>query len=207
MTALFFDLDGTLVDSRRDIAEALNRALASADLAPLALGEVLPMIGDGARKLVERGLRFRGREPDDRVYDAFQRAYLDAPCVHTTLLPGAKEALALATSALVTNKPRDITMLVLAALGIADAFAATWAGGDGPLKPAPEGLLAIAKQLGISVQDAWMIGDGPQDILAARAAGMRSIAVRGIGDETALLASKPDVVVGSLHEIANVVQR
>lgn len=204
--ALLFDLDGTLVDSRRDIAEALNRALASVDLAPLALHEVLPLVGDGARVLVERALRVRGHEPGDalteRARAAFQQAYLAAPCVHTTLLPGAREALALGLPcALVTNKPRAVTELVLEALGIARAFEATWAGGDGPLKPAPDGLLAMAARLRVSVQDTWMIGDGPQDVLAARAAGARSIAVRGIGDEAALLASKPDVMLGSLHEL------
>jgi phosphoglycolate phosphatase len=169
----------------------------------------MAFVGDGARMLVERAMRFRGREPDDRVHAAFQRAYLEAPCVHTSLLPGAKEALALGLPcALVTNKPRAVTVLVLEALGIRSAFEATWAGGDGPLKPAPDGLLAVAQQLGVSAyRDTWMIGDGPQDILAAHAAGMRSIGVRGIGDEAALLASKPDVVVASLSEIASVVQR
>ena len=208
MTALLFDLDGTLVDSRRDIAEALNLALSSFAIAPLALDEAMPFVGDGARKLVERALTYRGHAFDERVYDAFQAAYAEAPCVHTTLLDGAREALALGLPcALVTNKPRAITLLVLEALGIRESFSAVWAGGDGPLKPAPDGLLAIVRQLGVSVQDAWMIGDGPQDILAARAARMRSIAVRGIGDETALLASKPDVLVASLHEIGAVVQR
>jgi phosphoglycolate phosphatase len=169
----------------------------------------MAFVGDGARMLVERALRFRGRGPDERVFAAFQEAYLEAPCVHTSLLPGAKEALALGLPcALVTNKPRAITLLVLEALGILSAFGATWAGGDGPLKPAPDGLLAVAHQLGVSAyRDTWMIGDGPQDILAAHAAGMRSIAVLGIGDETELLASKPDVVVASLAEIASVVQR
>lgn len=200
--ALLFDLDGTLVDSRRDIAAALHRALASAGIEPLTLEEVLPLIGDGARVLVERALRVRGHGPDPRVLDAFQAAYLEAPCVHTALLPGAREALALGLpSALVTNKPRAITVRVLEALGISRAFAALWAGGDGPLKPAPDGLLAVSERLGVPAPRTWMIGDGPQDVLAARAVGARSIAVRGIGDETALLAARPDVLLGSLEAL------
>ena len=172
------------------------------DVAPLALHEVLPLIGDGARVLVERALRFRGRAPDDAVVAAFQTAYLAAPCVHTTLLPGAKEALELGLPcALVTNKPRVVTVPVLEALGIFSKFQDTWAGGDGPLKPAPDGLLAMMTRL--SVQDAWMIGDGPQDVLAARAAGVRSMAILGIGDETALRASKPDVMLESLTQLTS----
>lgn len=204
-SAFLFDLDGTLIDSRSDIAASLNTALATVDVAPLTLGEVLPLIGDGARLLVERAMRFRGREPIDEVIGAYQQAYLEAPCVHTTLLPGAKEALTSTglPCGLVTNKPRAITVLVLEALGIFSDVREVWAGGDGPLKPAPDGILAIAARLGVSVQDAWMIGDGPQDVLAARAAGARSIAVRGIGDEAALLAAKPDVVVGSLTELTS----
>lgn len=198
--ALLFDLDGTIVDSRRDIAEALNRALSSAGIAPLALEEVLPFVGDGARKLVERAMRFRGREPDDAVIAAFHRDYLEHPCVHTTLLDGAKELLALGIPcALVTNKPRAITVLVLEALGIFASFKMVWAGGDGPLKPAPDGVLAAASHLGVPVQNAWMIGDGPQDVLAAKAAGAYAVGVEGIGDEAALLAAQPDRVVRSLR--------
>lgn len=200
--ALLFDLDGTIVDSRRDIAEALNRALSSAGIAPLAVEEVLPFVGDGARKLVERAMRFRGRAPDDAIIAAFDRAYLEHPCVHTTLLDGAKELLELGLPcALVTNKPRAITVLVLEALGIFGRFKTVWAGGDGPLKPAPDGVLAAASYLGVPVQNAWMIGDGPQDILAAKAAGASSVGVKGIGDEAALLAARPDRVLASLREL------
>ncbi|MBX3230123.1 MAG: HAD hydrolase-like protein [Labilithrix sp.] len=204
MRALFFDLDGTLVDSRRDIAEALNRALAGAGMAPLALSEVLPLVGDGARVLVERALAARGRGPDDAVLAAFQEAYLAAPCVHTTLLPGAKEALALGLPcALVTNKPRAVTELVLERLGVRDAFREVWAGGDGPLKPAPDGVLSVAARLGVSVHDAWMIGDGPQDVLAGKAAGAFTVGVRGgIAGDARLLAAAPDLVVASLLELA-----
>ncbi|MBS2013418.1 MAG: HAD-IA family hydrolase [Deltaproteobacteria bacterium] len=206
--ALVFDLDGTLVDSRRDIAEACNHALERHGREPLPLERILPMIGDGARALVARAL---ASPPDDPFVDGvlatFREFYLANPCVHTVLLPGAREALAAGPPcALVTNKPRDVTQLVLDALGIAGSFAALWGGGDGPLKPAPDGILAVADRLGVSAHDTWMIGDGPQDVLAGRAAGAFTVAVRGIADEERLLASKPDRVIASLDEIPALVR-
>lgn len=201
---LIFDLDGTLVDSRRDIADACNHALVTHGREALALERILPMIGDGARALVARA--FASLETDPIVDDAlatFKARYLAHPCVHTVLLPGAREALAAGPPcALVTNKPRDVTLLVLEALGIADAFSAVWGGGDGPLKPAPDSVRSVASQLGIEPSATWMIGDGPQDVLAGRAAGAFTVAVRGIADEASLLAANPDLVVSSLEDVA-----
>lgn len=203
---LIFDLDGTLIDSRRDIADACNHALVTHGRSPLPLETILPMIGDGARALVARA--FALPESDamvDQALATFKARYLAHPCVHTVLLPGAREALASGPPcALVTNKPRDVTLLVLEALGIADAFSAIWGGGDGPLKPAPDSVRAVAAQLGIDPRHAWMIGDGPQDVLAGCAAGAFTVAVRGIADEERLMAANPDLVVASLEELARI---
>jgi phosphoglycolate phosphatase len=204
--ALLFDLDGTLVDSRRDIADALNATLPR----PLALETVVTMIGDGSRLLVERGLRAVGELHDERAVDValavFTRAYAAHPARHTTLLPGAREALALGVpNALVTNKPRSVTELVLEALGIAPSFTAVYAGGDGPLKPSPAGVLSLLAILGVPPRDAWVVGDGPQDIAAGRAAGCFTVALRApesIAEGERVLAEKPDLVVVSLGELA-----
>lgn len=206
-----FDLDGTLVDSARDIAEALNETLRSIGREALALEAILPMIGDGARVLVARALG-----PDaaldarlvERTAAIFQDAYAARPCVHTTLLPGATEALAIdLPRALITNKPRRLTMLILEALGVAKLFDATYAGGDGPLKPAPDGVRSVARTLGVeaSLACAWMIGDGPQDVLAGRAAGCLTIAVPGIATHDRVLEAKPHVVVDSLHDVTRLI--
>jgi phosphoglycolate phosphatase len=173
---------------------------------------VIPLIGDGARLLVERALRCDGTEPDaplvDRTLAIFGERYAERPVVNTTLLPGAREALSLGLpAALVTNKPRAVTLLVLESLGISASFGAIYAGGDGPLKPAPDGLLAVAAQLGVAPSDAWMIGDGPQDVLAGRAAGTFTIAVPGIAERGRVLAAGPDLVVGSLHDVAQLALR
>jgi phosphoglycolate phosphatase len=161
------------------------------------------MIGDGARKLVERGMAARGLPLDERVIAYFDQHYLEHPCDETVLLPGARELLAAGLPcALVTNKPRAITILVLEHLEILTSFVEIWAGGDGPLKPAPDGILAVAARLEIQVHNTWMIGDGPQDIASARAAGAFAIGVPGIGDAEALRASQPGAIANSLLEVA-----
>jgi phosphoglycolate phosphatase len=165
------------------------------------------MVGDGARALVARAF---GVAHDDPLATAalatYNALYLAAPAVYTELLPGACELLAAAEAAslpcaIVTNKPRDMTMAVLEALGIASNFTAIWGGGDGTLKPAPDGVLGVISRLGVAAERSWMIGDGPQDVLAGRAAGCFTIGVPGIAERDSLVASAPDLLVDSLHDV------
>jgi phosphoglycolate phosphatase len=216
--ALLFDLDGTLVDSRRDIADACNAALVTHGRPQLPIEAILPMIGDGARALVARALEAcaTSEAPSEALVDevlaTFKARYLAHPCVHSVVLPGAREVLDEARRdglpcALVTNKPRDVTLALLDALGIAGAFASVWGGGDGPLKPAPDSVLAMIARLGVAASDTWMIGDGPQDVGAGKAAGCFTVAVPGIAERDRLLDSGPDLVCESLHDLRAELQR
>ena len=211
-SALVFDLDGTLVDSRRDIAEACNATRVAHRLPPLAFETILGMVGDGARALVARAF---GAAIDEPIVDAalatYSRLYLERPAVHTVLLPGAREMLEDAAAlalpcALLTNKPRDVTLVVLDALTIAPFFRVIFGGGDGPLKPSPAGLEHVVARLEVTARDVWMIGDGPQDIGAGRAAGCFTVGVPGIAERERLLASAPDLVVESLLELRDVLR-
>jgi HAD superfamily hydrolase (TIGR01509 family) len=205
--ALVLDLDGTLVDSRLDIADACNRTLADHGREALPLPQILPMIGDGARALVARAFSF---SIDDARVDAplatFKARYLERPCVHSVLLPGAREILAVGLpSALVTNKPRDVTLLLLRALALESAFGAIRGGGDGPLKPDPSMVLSALAELGVDPCEAWFVGDGPQDMLAAKAAGCFAVYVPGIADHERVLATSPELVAASLTEVADLI--
>jgi len=213
--ALLFDLDGTLVDSRRDIAAACNAARKTHGLPPLPLESIVAMVGDGARALVARAFGVDLRSQDrahqatlDAALATFRAAYLAQPAAETDLLPGARDALALGLPcALVTNKPRDVTDALLDALGIAGCFVAIHGGGDGALKPAPDGLLTVLGQMGVAPRSAWMIGDGPQDVEAGRAAGCPTVLVRGgIADAASALASAPDLVLDGLPELVALVR-
>ncbi len=206
-TALLFDLDGTLVDSRRDIAAACNAARVAHGLSELALEAIMPMVGDGARALVARAFDADNDAPIvDAALATFRASYLAHPAAHTVLLPGVREVLDVAHAlglpcAVVTNKPHDVTALVLDALEIGLFFRAIWGGGDGPLKPSPAGVLDVVARLGVTASGAWMIGDGPQDIGAGRAAGCFTIGVPGIAERERLVASEPDRFCESLVEL------
>ena len=209
--ALLFDLDGTLVDSRADIAAACNAALVAHGRTALPLADVAAMIGDGARLLIARALaasEVPGGAPLtlEDVAASFHGYYVAHPCVHTTLLPGAREIVAEAARdglpcALVTNKPREVTLALLEALGLSTTFAFIWAGGDGPLKPAPDGVRASAEALGVPPDTAWMVGDGPQDVGAGKAAGCITVGIPGIAEHERLVASAPDMIFASLAEL------
>jgi 2-phosphoglycolate phosphatase len=210
--ALLFDLDGTLIDSRRDIAAACNAARVAHGREPLAFEAIIAMVGDGARALVARAFDAADDDPlVDAALATFKASYLAHPCVHTVVLPGVREVIAVATAAalpcaVVTNKPRDVTLAVLDALEIRVLFPVIWGGGDGPLKPAPDSVRSVVARLGVAPRDAWMIGDGPQDIGAGRAAGCFTVGVPGIAERERLVASKPDLLCESLVDLADVLR-
>jgi len=204
--AFAFDLDGTLVDSRLDIAAACNHVLVQAGRQPLDPAVVVGFVGDGVRALLARAF---GLPPEDGTLDPLVhelvRYYAAHPVVHTTWIPGALatlDALADAPAALVTNKAREVTLAVLDALGARGRFAFVYAGGDGPLKPHPAPVTATARALGVPAEALWVVGDGAQDIQAARAAGATAIAVLGgFTSEQRLRETRPDALLESLPRL------
>jgi phosphoglycolate phosphatase len=196
--AYLFDLDGTLVDSRLDIAAACNHTLAWAGRPPLPADAVAGFVGDGAKRLLQRAF---GKDAVDAELAEFLRYYAAHPATHTTLMPGARDAFArLRPAAIVTNKARVVTERVLEALALRpDCLVA---GGDAPLKPDPAPIRAAMRALGATPEDTWVIGDGVQDVIAGQRAGCTTIAVLGgFHSEGALRAAGPTRVVRSLEEL------
>lgn len=216
-TAIAFDLDGTLIDSRGDIVAAVNHALKSTRRTPLPGAVIVRFIGDGARSLCARAAQLS--EASDEVttlVDHFVEYYLEHPVDFTRWTPGAQEALETFAEdmpeialGICTNKPRSTTDAVLVALGIRTRFRAVVAGGDLPeKKPAPAPLLLLGKALRATPESMVMVGDGPQDIECARRANVRSVAVdSGFGSHERLLAARPDVMLRTLSELPEVIQR
>ena len=183
--AVLFDLDGTLVDSAEDLRHALNIILAERGLRTLDLPEVKSMIGDGAAKLVERGLAATGGDlagHADALRD-FLAIYEANAADATRPYPGTIETLeALRANrlplAVVTNKPEAATALVLEALGLASFFDVVVGGDTLPQrKPHPAPILHALAALGMTPGAAVMIGDNHHDVKAAKAAGTGAIAV------------------------------
>jgi phosphoglycolate phosphatase len=203
-----FDLDGTLIDSRGDIAAATLHALAVNGFPSLTAAELLTYVGDGARALLARSAKLT---PDDARLEPLLAAFLDYygahPLDHTVFCAGAERVLRTLEQefplALCTNKPRITTERVLAGLGITERFRVVVAGGDLPQnKPDPLPITHIAQVLGFEAAELAVVGDGAQDVLAGRAAGARTVGLRGgIQPGERLLAAEPDALLDSLEQL------
>jgi phosphoglycolate phosphatase len=185
LKAIIFDLDGTLVDSARDLQEATNTLLAQEGLRQISLDEVKSMIGDGVAKLVERAISATGgdlmRLPELvaqflRIYEANASRYTEAyPGVVDTLADLRRMGFPLAV---VTNKPYTATIDILETLGLQRFFEVVIGGDTLPeRKPHPAPILMALKRLGVPPEAALMVGDNYHDVQAAHAAGIRAFAV------------------------------
>ena len=210
---IVFDLDGTLIDSRADIAIAVNHVLGKLGYTTLPLDVIAGYVGDGARRLI---VRAAGLSPNSPEAEPLLEEFLDYYTAHaadkTTWMPGALEALdALREYPLTvcTNKPRATTLAVLQAFEALDRFATLVCGGDiARLKPDPMPLNVIAERIGCTANSLIIVGDGPQDIECGHAVGAFSIGVRGgIAPPERLLAANPDLVLTSLWELPEAITR
>lgn len=178
---ILFDLDGTLVDSAPDLRAALNRLMDAHGLPGFALPEVVAMVGDGAKALVERALVARGQSFEAAALDAFLADYTAHAAVETRPYDGILEALdALAAGgwalAVCTNKPEAAARELLQALGLLPRFRALGGGDSFPVrKPDPGHLLATLALAGGDAQSAVMVGDHHNDIATAEGAGIPAI--------------------------------
>ena len=211
--AVVFDLDGTLVDSRRDIAEAANHALEKAGLPRLPQDELESYVGDGAPMLMARAARIDVKHEKTALMVAdFLDYYAQHPIDHTLPMPGALAALAALAElplGICTNKPRRTSIAVLRGLGLEARFKGLVAGDDLPQrKPDPAPLREVARLLGVPVAEVVMVGDGPQDVLSGRAAGAFTVGVcGGIQAYERLAASAPDLMIDTLAELPDAVSR
>lgn len=189
MKTALFDLDGTLIDSRADIAVALNFTRQDHGLPPLPAREIEACVGEGVPVLIRRAIPERPELWPEML--ACQRAHYRAHCLDQTVLyPGVLETLRALTSvgwrlAVVTNKPSDVTTPILHGLGILSFFSAVVGGGDcETLKPDPAPLRLAASRMGVTLApEDWMVGDHFADLEAGERAGIRRCFCRyGFGD-------------------------
>jgi phosphoglycolate phosphatase len=221
-SVVLFDLDGTLVDSVPDLAQAVDWMLAELQREPAGEARVRGWVGNGAPMLVKRAL-CSGMDPDevspcgarkaeapvfDRALSLFYSAYGRCATQNSQLYPGALDYLeALAEQGipmgLVTNKPERFTLTMLNDYDLARFFPLVLGGDSLPQqKPDPEPLLHAARFFGIDPGQGMMVGDSRHDIRAAQAAGMPVAAVTyGYNHGEPVSASGPDWVVDSLTEL------
>ncbi|MGH6693646.1 MAG: HAD family hydrolase [Gammaproteobacteria bacterium] len=175
---IVFDLDGTLIDSRRDLADAANALIVERGGAPLAEDAIGRMVGDGAAMLVRRALTAASLAPDDSSLARFLQLYDERLLRTTRPYPGIADALAalqpLGVLGVFTNKPLHHSETLLRALDLAPFFA-TVIGGDGPFprKPDPQGLRHLMTAHRAASGRTVLVGDSPIDAATARNAGTR----------------------------------
>lgn len=208
---LIFDLDGTLVDTRLDLATAVNHALQQLRRPPLPLPVLTGFVGDGARTLVARALGNPEINDLETALRFFRAYYAEHLVDHSRLYDGVLETLQHfrhKKKALLSNKPQEFTEPLLARLDLSKFFdVVVGARPDLKLKPDPQPVHFILEQLGIPATGAMIIGDGENDVLAGKAAGITTCAVTyGIRPAEKLLPLQPDFVIHNFSELKALMQ-
>jgi len=203
---VIFDLDGTLIDSRRDLIHSVNAMLRHLHRPELPGDVVASYVGDGAPMLVRRAL---GDPKDEKLLksalDYFLAYYREHKLDHTKVYTGIPEALQQIQAngtqrqmAVLSNKPVNPSRAIVEALGLGQFFTHVYGGNSFETKkPDPLGIRTILKETGVSAGQALMVGDSSIDILTGRNAGLATCGVTyGFAPQT-LEQVPPDVVVDS----------
>ncbi len=204
----FFDLDGTLIDSSRDIAEAANYTLKELGFEPKPLEEIIKHVGYGGRKLLEGILRVNDRELLDRAVSIFREYYFSNPSKYTKPYPGVLNTLKILKEAnkkvaVITNKYEDISKRILEDIGIID-FIDIVVGGDTlkKKKPDPEPVLYAAEKLFVKPYNALMVGDSETDVISGKSAGTKTCLVMfGYGKKDLAKKYSPDYIIDAIEYV------
>ena len=207
-----FDLDGTLVDSKLDLALAVNAARDDAGMPPLVHELIFSYVGNGAPMLIRRSLGPEASEQiADHALDFFYAYYRDHMLDNTTLYPGVQETLdaltdADRTLAVLTNKPVRFSILMIKRLGLAGHFRRVYGGNSfDTKKPDPYGLNLLIEESAASKDRTLMVGDSAVDIQTARNAGVASCGVTyGLQPET-LVDHPPEILLDEIMGLISVV--
>lgn len=208
---MIFDLDGTLIDSKRDLSDSVNATLAWMGRAPLPDEVVASYVGNGAPALI------RGLVPDATDQEAeaalayFLQYYRDHMLDATTIYPGVREALdqlhtARVPLAILTNKPVRFSVRLIEGLHLENHFFRIYGGNSfEEKKPHPRGIETLVAESGADRARTVMVGDSAVDVLTARAAAVRSCGVTwGFQPET-FAETPPDFVIDDMRALAAMV--
>lgn len=205
--ALIFDLDGTLIDSKLDLALSVSATLEHMGRAALPHPRIYGYVGKGAPRLIEQALGPGATPADCRQGLEFFLAYYRQHMLDNTVTyPGVREGLAALQSlpmAVLTNKPVRFSQLILEGLGLAGYFRFVYGGNSFETKkPDPAGMEVLLRDFQAAPKEAMLVGDSEVDVQTARNAGTWACGVTyGLGSER-LAEYPPDLLVDSLEELA-----
>lgn len=215
--AILFDLDGTLVDSAADMAAALNHVLVQDGFPELSVAAVTRMIGGGIPLLIERALVAHGEEATQErvaaVYPRYREAYISRAVEQTRLFPGVADVLQAcrekgARLGVCTNKPEEISRVILSGLGVDSLFDVV-IGGDtlAAKKPDPAPVLEGLERLKCAPAEGLMVGDSAADANAAKAAAVRAILVTFGYSQDPVRSLPNDGIVESFADLPGAIGR
>ena len=209
---LVFDLDGTLIDSKLDLALAVNAARADAGLEPLPHETVYSYVGNGAPVLIRRALGAAASDGQvEKSLEYFLNYYREHMLDNTRLYPGVADSLeewgGAKKLAVLTNKPERFSRMILDGLGVGSRFSRVYGGNSFETKkPDPLGLNHLMGELGVPAAHALMVGDSAVDVLTARNAGVRSCGVTyGLQPET-FEQHPPDLLIDRMDELVELLR-
>lgn len=210
INGVLFDLDGTLLDTAADLAEALNQVLRSQQIKPLSVDSIRPFISSGVAGLLDLGLQIKITDP---IFPVLRNQFLDYykqhVCVHTQLFPGVKTLIEYLQEekwhwGIVTNKSTNLTNLLIKKFPLLNSAKCIIAGDTLKFnKPHPQPLLHACLCIDCLPENCIYVGDAKRDIEAANAAGMYSlIALYGfIGDKEDVNEWHASAKISSLLEL------
>ena len=204
---LIFDLDGTLVDSRFDLADAVNYALKKLKKPQLTYGEIPPLLGSGLGYLLQKATGEEEPAVLQHARQLFDEYYSHHYADKTRRYPGVKETLAALghlKKAVYSNKAQAFTAAIINELQLAPYFDQVLGAQPGlyALKPDPAGIRLILSELHVRPENALMVGDSTHDIEAAKAAGLHSCAVTyGYRPAELLAEMKPDFMIAHFSDL------
>jgi phosphoglycolate phosphatase len=210
MPLLIFDLDGTLIDSRLDLAHAVNATRAQAGRGPLPHEQIFSFVGNGAPVLIKRAMGPEATEEEvANALEFFLDYYRHHALDYTVLYPGVRESLerlnlAGTLMAILTNKPVRISRRIIEALGMSPLFFRIYGGNSfDHKKPHRVGVDTLRTEAQATPEETWMVGDSYVDVQTARNAGVASCGVTyGFQPET-FREFPPDVLVDRMEELAD----
>lgn len=207
-----YDLDGTLVDTREDIARAANHMQAAMGLAPLPREEIWAHVGLGVSQLVQNCLGTDDPQTIEEGIRIYRAHYAEHLLDHTVLYPAAQEVLEHfrdKRQAVVTNKPNPYSREILAGLGVSDYFFEIVAGDSGfAKKPDPQAILGLMRRANAPAGETLLVGDSPIDVETGRRAGVKTASVaHGFSAAEDLERACADWMVKDLGEFLELARR
>jgi phosphoglycolate phosphatase len=209
---LIFDLDGTLIDSQRDLANSVNASRDHLGLAPLDDKLIYSYVGNGAPVLIRRALGEEAAQADvDKALAFFLQFYHEHMLDHTRLYPGVREALdrlleAGHSLAVLTNKPWRISEAIVEGLELKGHFQRIYGGNSfAEKKPHPIGIDTLVTELNWQREDTIMVGDSAVDVRTARNAKVMACGVTYGFQPESLKADPPDLLIDKMTELSDYV--